>query len=78
FKVKFIKNEGCLNIKLELGKDIYIYHDKLQINILKPQKIVITKELNIPKPVNYQEFNVQFDDLNLTIPYNLLESRGDS
>lgn len=78
FKVKFIKNEDSLNIKLELGKDIYLYHDKLQINILKPQKIEITKELNIPKPVNYQEFIVQFDDLNLTIPYDFLKSKVDS
>ncbi|MDN5112248.1 protein-disulfide reductase DsbD [Aliarcobacter butzleri] len=78
FKVKFIKNEDSLNIKLELGKDIYLYHDKLQINILKPQKIEITKELNIPKPVNYEEFIVHFDDLNLTIPYNLLKSKVDS
>ncbi|MCT7561507.1 protein-disulfide reductase DsbD [Aliarcobacter butzleri] len=78
FKVKFIKNEDSLNIKLELGKDIYLYHDKLQINITKPQKIEITKELNIPEAVNYQEFIVHFDDLNLTIPYNLLKSKVDS
>lgn len=78
FKVKFIKNEDSLNIKFELGKDIYLYHDKLQINILKPEKIEITKELNIPKPVNYEEFIVHFDDLNLTIPYNLLKSKVDS
>ncbi|MCG3654841.1 protein-disulfide reductase DsbD [Aliarcobacter butzleri] len=78
FKVKFIKNEDSLNIKFELGKDIYLYHDKLQINILKPQKIEITKELNIPKPVNYEEFIVHFNDLNLTIPYNLLKSKVDS
>ncbi|MFY4782548.1 protein-disulfide reductase DsbD [Aliarcobacter butzleri] len=78
FKVKFIKNEDSLNIKFELGKDIYLYHDKLQINILKPQKIEITKELNIPKPVNYQEFIVHFDDLNLTIPYDFLKSKVDS
>lgn len=78
FKVKFIKNEDSLNIKLELGKDIYLYHDKLQINILKPEKIEITKELNIPKPVNYQEFIVQFDNLNLTIPYDFLKSKVDS
>lgn len=78
FQVKFIENKDSLNIKFELGKDIYLYHDKLQINILKPQKIEITKELNIPKPVNYEEFIVHFDDLNLTIPYNLLKSKVDS
>ncbi|WP_323668382.1 protein-disulfide reductase DsbD [Aliarcobacter butzleri] len=78
FQVKFIKNEDSLNIKLKLGKDIYLYHDKLQINITKPQKIDITKDLNIPKPVNYEEFIVQFDDLNLIIPYDLLKSKVDS
>ncbi|MCT7555426.1 protein-disulfide reductase DsbD [Aliarcobacter butzleri] len=78
FQVKFIENKDSLNIKFELGKDIYLYHDKLQINILKPQKIEITKELNIPKPVNYQEFIVHFDDLNLTIPYDFLKSKVDS
>ncbi|MFW3375468.1 protein-disulfide reductase DsbD domain-containing protein, partial [Aliarcobacter butzleri] len=29
-------------------------------------------------PVNYEEFIVHFDDLNLTIPYNLLKSKVDS
>lgn len=37
FKVAFIKNEESLNIKVELGKDIYLYDDKLQINITKPK-----------------------------------------
>ena len=33
FKVVFTKQEDKLNIKLELGKDIYLYDDKLQINM---------------------------------------------
>ncbi|WP_323597667.1 protein-disulfide reductase DsbD [Aliarcobacter butzleri] len=78
FQVKFIENKDSLNIKFELGKDIYLYHDKLQINIIKPEKINITEELNIPKPVNYEEFVVHFDDLNLTIPYNFLKSKVES
>ncbi|MCT7912125.1 protein-disulfide reductase DsbD [Arcobacter lacus] len=78
FQVKFIENKDSLNIKFELGKDIYLYHDKLQINIIKPEKINITEELNIPKPVNYEEFVVHFDDLNLTISYNFLKSKVES
>ncbi len=78
FQVKFIENKDSLNIKFELGKDIYLYHDKLQINIIKPEKINITEELNIPKPVNYEEFIVHFDDLNLTIPYDFLKSKVES
>ncbi|QKF68362.1 thiol:disulfide interchange protein DsbD [Arcobacter venerupis] len=75
FKTNFTKNEKDLNFKLNLGKDIYLYDDKLKIFITKPQQIEITKEINIPKPVPYEEFIVHFDDLNLTIPYELLKSK---
>ncbi len=78
FKVNFEKQEDRLNIKLELGKDIYLYDDKLQVNITKPKKIELIKELNLPKPVEYDEFIVHFDGLNIEIPYTLLESKIDS
>jgi thioredoxin:protein disulfide reductase len=75
FKTSFTKNEKDLNFKLALGKDIYLYDEKIKIFISKPQKIEITKEINIPKPVAYEEFIVHFNDLNLTIPYELLKSK---
>lgn len=74
----FTKNQDSLDFKLKLGKDIYLYDDKLKIFITKPEKIEITKELNVPKPVAYEEFIVHFDDLNLTIPYELLKSKVES
>ncbi|PRM99099.1 protein-disulfide reductase DsbD [Aliarcobacter cryaerophilus] len=78
FKVVFIKNENSLNIKVELGKDIYLYDDKLQVNITKPKKVELLKELELAKPVAYDGFIVHFDDLNIEIPYNLLKSKLDS
>lgn len=78
FQTEFSKNEDSLNISLKLGKDIYLYDDKLQIYILKPQKLDITKELNLPKPLKYEEFMVHFDDLNLTISKEFLQSKIDS
>ena len=78
FKPTFSKNEDSLNFKLALGRDIYLYDDKLKIFITKPQKIEITKEINIPKPVAYQEFIVQFNNLDLTIPFSVLKSKVDS
>jgi thioredoxin:protein disulfide reductase len=74
----FTKNQDNLNFKLNLGKDIYLYDDKLKVFISKPEKIEITKEINIPKPVAYQEFIVQFNNLDLTIPFSLLKSKVDS
>ena len=78
FKTSFTKNKDSLNFKLELGKDIYLYDDKLKVFITKPQKIEITKEINIPKPVTYDEFIVHLDNLNLNIPFSLLKSKIDS
>ena len=78
FKPIFTKNEDSLNFKLDLGRDIYLYDDKLKVFITKPEKIEITKDINIPKPVAYQEFIVQFNNLDLTIPFSLLKSKIES
>jgi thioredoxin:protein disulfide reductase len=78
FIPSFTKNQDNLNFKLNLGKDIYLYDDKLKVFITKPERIEITKEINIPKPVAYQEFIVQFNNLDLTIPFSLLKSKVDS
>ncbi len=78
FKTTFTKNQDNLNIKLELGKDIYLYDEKIKVFISKPQKIDITEEANIPEPVSYDEFIVHFNHLDLTIPFTLLKSKIDS
>lgn len=78
FKPTFTKNEDSINLKLDLGHDIYLYDDKLKFFITKPQKIELTKEINIPKAVAYEEFVVHFNNLDLTIPFSLLKSKVDS
>jgi len=75
FQVEFIQNEDSLNIKLSLGKDIYLYDDKLQINITKPKKIELLNDISLPKPVEYKGFIVHFDNLDLFIPYSLLKEK---
>jgi len=75
FQVEFIQNEDSLNIKLSLGQDIYLYDDKLQINITKPKKIELLKDINLPKAVEYKGFIVHFDNLDLLIPYSLLKEK---
>lgn len=78
FVVNFVKNEDSLDINLKLGKDIYLYADKIQVNISKPKKIELLGDLNLPKPIEYEEFIVHFDDLNITVPYSLLKEKLDS
>ncbi|WP_419777136.1 protein-disulfide reductase DsbD [Malaciobacter marinus] len=75
FQTKFDVNNENISFKIELGKDIYLYDNMLKVFINKPEKIEITKELNIPKPVEYDGFIVHFGNQNIEIPLNLLESK---
>ncbi len=78
FKKEFVKQKDKVVFTLNLGKSIYLYDDKLKVFILKPSKIEITEEVNIPKPVEYEEFIVHFDNQKIEIPFSLLKSKVDS
>lgn len=75
FKPNFEKKDDKLVFKLALGKDIYLYDDKLKILIIKPENIDLRPELSIPKAKEYEIWQVQFGDLNIEIPYSLIKSK---
>lgn len=78
FITTFTQKKDSLNIKLELGKDIYLYDDKIQVNITKPKKAELISEISMPKPVEYDGFIVHLDNLDLNVPYSLIQSKADS
>lgn len=78
FKTSFEKKEDKLVFKLKLGKDIYLYDDKLKFFITKPQKVDIREDLIVPKAKAYEIWQIHTDDLNIEIPYDLLKQRGDA
>ncbi|RXJ85593.1 thiol:disulfide interchange protein [Arcobacter sp. CECT 8985] len=78
FKVKFEQNKKDVQILINLGKGIYLYDNKLKVFISKPEKIEITKDLNIPKPVKYEEYIVHLNDMLINVPKSLLSSKVDS
>lgn len=78
FKVFFEQKEDSLNIKLNLGKDIYLYDEKIKVLITKPQEVDITEEVNIPEPTEYDGFIVQLKNLDINVPFSLLSSKVDS
>ena len=78
FKKEFVQQNDKIIFNLNLGKSIYLYDDKLKVLITKPSKIDITEDVNIPTPINYEEFIVHFDNQKIEIPFSLLKSKVDS
>ena len=76
FKTNFEKKDDKLIFSLVLGKDIYLYDDKLKFFITKPQQIDIRDNLKIPKAKTYEDWQIQGEDLNIEIPYALLKEKS--
>ena len=75
FKVTVSKKQNSIEFKIQLDKSIYIYDEFLEIAIIKPSNIDITKELTKPKPVEYHEAKVHFGELIVNIPLKLIEAK---
>ncbi|RXJ82240.1 protein-disulfide reductase DsbD [Arcobacter sp. F2176] len=78
FKESFETKNSSLIINLDLGKDIYLYADKVSVKIKKPQEIDITKELVLPKSMPYEEYIIYLYNLNIEVPFSLLKSKVDA
>jgi thiol:disulfide interchange protein DsbD len=74
FKPSFTQKSDHVNVQLKLGKSIYLYDEKLKILLIQPKKVDLTSTLSFAKPVNYEEFVVHFDDVNVNVPFELLTS----
>ena len=75
FKPSFEKKEDKVIFKLALGKDIYLYDDKLKFLISKPEQIDIRADLKVPKAKEYEIWQAHFNDLNIEIPFSLIQSK---
>ena len=78
FKFSYDEKSDKVVIKLDLGKDIYLYDEKLNLSIIKPEKVDLRELVTFPKPIPYDEFIVHFDPINLEVPYSLLKSKVNS
>ena len=78
FKPKFTQHENKVVFDLKLGKDIYLYDEKIKVFISKPSRVELTKEISKPEPVPYEEWIVQFNNLSLEIPFALVQSKVDA
>ncbi|WP_228711671.1 protein-disulfide reductase DsbD [Arcobacter arenosus] len=75
FKTSFEKKDENVIFSIKLGKDIYLYDDKLKFLITKPQKVDIRNDLDIPESKEYEIWQIHNHDMDIKIPYALLKEK---
>lgn len=74
FKSSVIKTDTHIVFNIKLDKSIYLYDEYLKVTI-KPQNLDITKDLDIKDPINYDDFMVHFENLEVKVPLSLIEKK---
>lgn len=74
FKPTIIKHNNAIVFEVQLGKDIYLYHDKLKVKLIQPVKQELTKEAVISKSEAYDGFDVVFYKGRIEVPLSVIQS----
>ncbi len=69
-----IENDKIIT-NIELGKDIYLYADKLKFFITKPKEMEITQFLQLPKSEPYDDYFVYKTNPKVDIPLSLIKQK---
>jgi thiol:disulfide interchange protein DsbD len=72
FNVSVVKQDNSIIFTVDLDKTIYLYDEYLKVVIKSPKKIDITKQLNMPTPIEHDEFIVHMGKIVIDIPLNII------
>ncbi|HIE34928.1 MAG TPA: protein-disulfide reductase DsbD [Campylobacterales bacterium] len=64
------KEEDSLKVLIKLAKDIYLYHDKISVEVIEPVKKRV--DIKLPVAKDFHDTKVYFDELKFKIPFSLL------
>ncbi len=74
FKATIVQNDKAVIFDLKLAKDIYIYDEQLTVEIKTDKSVDITDKLGIRKPIDFHDFMVHFDSMNIEVPKTLIST----
>lgn len=60
FKPTITQTPNSIVFEIQLGQDIYVYHDKLKVLITQPTRMDITTKALLPTAETYEEYVVSF------------------
>ena len=75
FKPSVTQTKDNIIFTLKLDDTIYVYDEFLNISIVQPKKINLTKDLKIPKPIKLHEFIVHLGTLIIKVPKSLIQTK---
>ncbi|RXJ53784.1 protein-disulfide reductase DsbD [Candidatus Marinarcus aquaticus] len=73
FKPTITQTKEAIVFDILLGKDIYLYHDKLKVKLTQPIQKEITVQAVIPQSVTYDGFDVVFNPVQINVPLSVIE-----
>ncbi|HIP30068.1 MAG TPA: protein-disulfide reductase DsbD [Sulfurospirillum arcachonense] len=73
FQVSAKRTGDLIVISLVLGKNIYVYDDKLKISIIEPTKVSLDKDIKRPIAVDYEDYQVHKKPLTFMIPISVIK-----
>ncbi len=73
FKVSAVQNAQGVVISIVLGEGIYLYDDKLKLELTQPKPLNLDSLVERPKPEAYHEFITQRKSFAMFIPQSLLD-----
>ena len=73
FTISALQSEQGVTIKIGLGEGIYLYDDKIKLELVKPKQLSLEEYVSRPKPEYYQDYITQRQPFEMFIPQSLLD-----
>ncbi|MBP9492076.1 MAG: thiol:disulfide interchange protein, partial [Sulfurospirillum sp.] len=73
FTISALQSEQGVTIKIGLGEGIYLYDDKIKLELVKPKQLSLEEYVSRPKPEHYQDYITQRQPFEMFIPQSLLD-----
>ncbi len=70
FKPSIVRDKNAFLVQIKLAKDIYLYQDKVKVELLEPKKKNLL--LKLPPAEDFHDDKVYFNELKFKIPFSEL------
>lgn len=76
FQAQITQNEAGIEVRIELGKDIYLYEEEFKITLYNGEPTLLNPHLDLPQAINYDGYQIYPESLHVKIPWEVLGGFG--